>query len=741
MCKKSAIPRDVFFSLVFIAVSVLQGAQSPGGEGFGEESFCEKQVTCVMPGRPKRTMELFNVGDDKEGFLHVEKNIVDKQIALIDYISREKVADFDAVEAQAMTIFGNRNKFTVWGQIANTVRQSRYVAVDSAGRRFVVCADPVPRCPQESIEKAIYRACQEYHSIQKRDLVLRLYSEGYQDYTYQSIVAKRTVLTCLGFCPNFFIHGDTLAFLRECWTAINRGSNQDRRDIFCNCAHKDIDIVFQMVYMQKHGLIEALGQEIENNSGEVFGNALRRQNKILQYLKDRIDQPCKVLDITQSVLTEHDLPKGVVHEIASLVFLGKAVVSFDFEEETCTLLSQSALPVGAEELCDELVFFQNLRKHTQVAQAILKTYLRGYKKHPPEKMNLFKSSFDLMNVAGNVSGRSVQILEEFLQKHAYIPPVWRWDAAMEERGRILRLTFYDRILDAVFDMHNRGTLSLVQTYARVVQKPHFCMENTLPPTKERLCCDDPPCGLKGLAQLLEQTDNKGSGKKNNDWAIVLDGVGGFIRHVYYNVETDEFSWIEDPKSLDDKTEYAGIKEMCLLKNRYPGISVRCLTFLLLHKGFAMSHERIHLLSQSLEVAGLVRSHKDKKYTACIQRRKEVFLALKNCQNKESLARIYASIKNDSRAERVVMDALNFCEDEGLKALTNIPFVQKCGRGVYKRSCPSDDYPLVKKHRSDSAVRIIDVEPEDRLEHKQCAGSTGLNLLWKAVHEIEGDFPS
>lgn len=679
MLNKQVIMLNVWILLTFIGVSVLQGAHKPD-DIFALTAY--EQDTHAWLSRPKRSEISFAVGEDKLGFCHFGKDLARQNQKMLRFLLDRPCTYFPDVESKAYQIYGcGGDTSALWARVAGVVRQEPRLDIDLTRKCLVTHATPCNKRPKESIEKAIYRIyTEEPAATSKRDLVFMLYKEGYRDYTYRAIVGKRSVLVCVGFCPKQNV-GENYSRTIGYWQQIKNATEEKMNNIFLRCHNKDVDTVYQMIYMKKHGIIEDLGKYIESDNGETLGDALERQDKILQYLQERAGQPCMLFSIAKSLGSECRMPKGVLYEIAKLMFSGRAAIAYNDQDSTCTLVPQETMPVRSKELCDELVLFQNTRKCIRVEEAILQTYCQGYRAYHPAKMVLFKNGFDIMNLEGNLSWHGSKALSEFLQRHKEIPPVWKWDAEMEAQGRDFVHMIPHRALDAIFEMHNRGTLDIVKTYANSTSsgaKQKFVMGSCLSVIKKRLS-EEQHCGLKQLAEALVQTNGE-PGEKIIPWTVVLGGVSGFIQHVHYNIEQDKFTWIDTPEPLQDATEDAAVKEACALTNRYPWMSVQCLTFVLLHKGFAITPERIYLISHGLKIAGLVLSD-NKKSSPFSKRCKDVFAFFKNQESPYTNdAQIMEEYERNGRVRYIVAMALKFCENDELKAIAkSSECVQKCKR--------------------------------------------------------------
>lgn len=725
MPKRDIIHFNNLFFFIFIAAGVLNGAQRPEALGVREDVCMQK-----APVGTKRPMADFAVGEDTQGFCRISRDIVHKDRLLIFSIRHQKSVQFDAVEKEATRIYKNGRPSILWGQILNAVRREPLLDVDYIGQRFVVSDRPMEKHPTERIEKAIYRIYEENPSTTKRDCALMVYAQGYRDYTYESIIAKRRVLVCAGFCPNIS-HGpcDNMDRFIDYWWLVKWGTDQERETLFCQCDVKDVDAVYQMIYMHKHDLIAPLGKEIAEDSIALSDDARKRQDKILHYLQERVDTPCQIFDIARSVLPQK-LPKGVVYEIASMVFLGKIVVAFDAEKGMCTLVSSGVLPTRAKDQCDELVFWQKLRRCKRIEDAILATYLQGHRTYPPAKMVLFKNGFDIVNIDGKgLWGRAADVVR-FLQKYQCIPPLWQWDADMEQEGRPFLMGFCNMALDALFEMHNRGALDVVRSYAQFSPKTHFSNEGIRADVEQFLGLGE-ACDVRKLAGFLRTKDEELARKQGN-WHIILSGVRDFIENVHYDIEKDEFTWIDHPEPLEDKTVFAEVEHACILRNRYPRMALQCMTFLLLHKGFELNLERGQVLFHALDVAGLVLSE-GKRLPHCSKLCKEIVAFL---QGKESEFSDSEAVKRERlrnlRVDRIVSEALSLCKNEHLKTLaqqTNI--VQKCGPRVYKRSSKNSLNTCAKRQKCDSA---------ENLSHEEC-GAKGVAMLLRAANiESEGQQP-
>lgn len=654
-----------------------------------------------------RPMEHFLLHEDKKGYHHEEKSI---KVALdakfrgifqdVDEIS------FDAAVKKALSIYCHVSKD--WAHILDVIRQDPLIDVDYAGKRFVKQKTPVQKNPTERIENAIYRINAVNTKVTKRKLLLMLYSAGYRDYTCRSILAKRLALIGAGFCPVGMRRSQGFVnHLQEYWRRIHRGSAQERRDCYCSVGSDDVDVVFQMVYMQKHKIIDALAQAIERDQGEVYDEALARQNALLTYLQERADQPCKSPHIIEG-LQQYDFPRGVAYEVANLVFLGKAVVTYNMKELTYTLVSDGTFPCANEEECDELVLFKNKCKYTDEGCAILQTYLQGYRKYPPAKMALFQRAFALMHFGEPISGEGQKGLEEFLATHQHVPPIWQWDADMEKQGQPLLMRFYHRYLDAVFEMHSRGTLHAVQSFAQPRDGGIFQKEELFENVKE-FFRNPEKINLWGFAGFLQEiyTDVR---KERNKWVVVLRSVTDFIQNVHYDIEKDVFTWVEEPTPPADMTRTAVVREMCVLRNRYPTVGALCMEFMIRSQGFFIKTEDLHAQFSALDVLGLVPS---KNNTEFMQNCRGCFACLTQSSGAYTEQKMNEAFAKTSRVRRVVLEALKLREDSQLQKLA-----EETRAVPRKRPCQAKTSPEKRTKLDDSVVVNKEEDTHESFDQRQ-----------------------
>lgn len=663
---------QIFFFFLFV-VSVLSGAQKSAD---AEE---------VREDAPLRGMAPFTLDSDKQGYAcGKNSSYVLKDELFSKCFQNVQALSFEQAEQKAKTIYGYLQDD--WSQILEVVRKNECIAIDYVGQRFVVCEHPVQKNPQERIERVIYRIDAESSSLSRKDLLLRIYSEGYRDYTCRAILAKRWALIAAGFCPKHpRLSQERINLMQDYWCCVRYAPYDDLCDLYIRAGQRNVDILYQMIYMQKYGIVEALAKEVESGAKEVFGQELERKNKILAYLKERASQPCTILELSVSV-QDYFLPRGILYEVAGLVFSGKAVVRYSFEQKTCTLVPGGSLPPAQEGTSAELELFKNWRQHVGEGSAILQTYLQGHCAYSPEKMSLFIKAFEVMHIGGSSGWIGENVLRGFLKKHKHIPPVWQWDVHMEIEGEELCRTFYHRHIDAIFDMHTRGTLDIVQKFAQIGGKERLGPEMPGLKAKEFLR-QYKNSGVAAFAEFLREEYRE---QDASNWPVVLKATESFAQNIHYNIADDEFSWVDVPETCADTTESAEEEEACLLRNQYPLMGTDCLAFVLKSRGFLAGRERTRTLFSALAVAGFTPKGYGLTSQFLIECKETFGRACLQGSDGTQEAQVPRDSARGGRAHKTVIKALQLRKKPSLQEVhRRTPVVQARSGSYYKSRMPSE----------------------------------------------------
>ena len=669
---------------IIMVIGSAFGAQPDAGEEGNTLGYCDKKA------RKKLYMD-FSLGDDKIGYIQRPRQSVTLKAnaRFVDLLKQKGKMSFEYIATNTQEFF---LKQYAWERVFDILHSKKNIGVDLAEQCLVWDA-PVVAQPEELIEVVIQRIFIDNPKTIRRDLMLSLYAAGYRDYCPKAIASKETVLVSLGFIKKIqcCVGSKGTLFSRMCnnWRQIMSATNKQALQIYANATFEDAAKLYQMLYMKKHGIFAILQRDIDRNDGKVFGFAQHRQNKILQYILERERKPIAMLDLVRDVERVYTLPNGILYEVASLVFLGKVRGSYDAQQNICILERCDHLPMRAapDDRDDAVVFFQNLREYASTEGALLGTYMQGYTRYSPEKLVACRKAFDLIGL-GVAEDRRILWSElfEFLQKHEKIPPIWQWTEEWVGYGRNILCSYSHITLGALFDMHNRGVLKLIQSMQspdlqqvpaerRMFSDLKEFLQYTLQNRPEPYCLDE-------FVSVLQKT----SISQGWTWHGMLIILRKFIRHLHYNEVADVMTWLETPRPMQEYDESEETEVACMLRNRHPKVGVDGLAFLLAYMGLSTTPEKARTIFAALDIAGLVRapSHRGpfiKRCSVFFEKAKETRGTL------EATQQVFAEKSLGERGLNAITMALKFSNNERLTQIAkqNPPWVRVKGCSRRKRT--------------------------------------------------------
>ena len=577
-----------------------------------------RSVGVCKPLKKKRQKVSFALDGDKQGYVHKGnvRQIVLADIQFTQALKRYERINFSGFFAIASDIYNT----DIWGRALNVVQEEKRLCIDLEKQEFV-WGDPVIKHPKERIEVAITRFFEDDSMRSRRDLVLMLYDSGYRDYSYKSIVGKELSLLAAGFIKRNLtgMGGDTLIKrLHNHWCVALSADDEGQLALFDSVSSHDVPAVYQMIYILRHGILQILRNDALRNSGESFGFALRRQENIMDYLKER--ECCTLREVVSAMEAGvYVFPRGVLNDVVTLIFLQKMDVALDMDTRQYIFsVKSNAPPVKDDACCDEVVFLRNLCRYPGCDAAVLATYAQGYRTYSPAKLYLYRGAFDIMGFL-DAEGRSVpRDLEEFLAKHQVIPQIWSWSDELLLEGRELVMAYERQTLESLFEMHNRGKLAVVMQEVRKIaverQKPFYDKGKDL--VKNRLT-NGLCCSAYNLMHSLRRLGRV----EGQNWTAVLHVVGSLAPHLDYNEAEGEFQWLPSAKPRQSFSEEQKLRYSCVLRNRYPQITLKGFAFMLASRVGPISENQARIIFSALDVADLVpaSNKKPSRYVARCQK--------------------------------------------------------------------------------------------------------------------------
>ena len=598
------------FILTFVSLAAFGAC-----DGDASEERCAQHggVTCECDGSiVGRRVVSFGQNDDKTDLSRKKKmrqNFSEEQTFVAKLkeelrVSKNKEICFSDVTKIAKSTFANTKD--VWGRILEAVRTDKEIDVGFVDGCFFLNSSGYAAHPKDRIELAMQRIFMDNPATPKRDLVLMLYEVGYRDYAYEDIIAKYHALLGAGFCDPGPLAAlrteDFVLRVRGFWNAIRPMSKKESVELYLQMKRVDACVAYHMIHMKENPTVHLLQEELSCNSGAVYGLAQLRRRKILEYLHENANRACSEKDLLWHVRGALSPPKGMAFEIAGLVFLGEAKIEWSERYKSYTLTTKETMPKRPEGSCDELAFFHNLYGRSRQDDALLATYLQGFVAYAPERMLMFKRGVDLVGVGNDSNGPAQSALRDFLKKNAHktIEPVWSWNQELSTQGKEFLTSFVHKDLNALFDLHNRGVLGVIQSYIEGCghvyrTHQHFYKQAA----KKHLSL-----GACSMHQFVTAMRRAGCAKKGS-YDVLYTTVQDFFEHICYNIAEDVVTWVDEACRPPELSQAEQWKEVCFLRNRYPGMSVLDVGFVLMCKGAFFAQDHVRAMFHAVDVAGLV----------------------------------------------------------------------------------------------------------------------------------------
>lgn len=656
--EKGSMHLQVFFLSFFVLLSTGYCAQKDV-----VDACLQRQCECdaILPGSNLH----FGVNDDKMGhaFAARTKYCDPGHKALMHYIDQRESVSFDDFEQQARQYSGD-----IWGRIFYVMSQRKNLYADFEKKSFVWREQEVEP-PEERIEIFMAALFEEDPTCSRRNLVLMLYNSGYRDYHWKAIAGKERALLSAGFIDvqqrGFGANQAFFDRMEGYWEQVFSQRTDLLAETYFDAGSDNKETLYQMIYIKTHKIGTQLKRHAQRNDGSVFGFALERQKGILDHLQKSDANLWTVSDI-EELCVDISGPQGVRYEMANLVFLGKVLIYRGEQHGQYTFALNKGEPwqkASNDGGGDEMAFFENIYKCARVDDAILETYYQGYRAFSPRKLLLYKKAFQLMSLAFPLQKEAPTDLSEFLQRHACIPPIWLWGDAWYQAGWHVLSGRQQKILDCVFEMHNRGALLTIKHAAAGLHRSGSALFENCKLQVQQCFQGEGSRSLKDFLKVLRKVAKEHKATVYN----VMDVVKEFNQCLDYHEKEDQFVWLETPKEETVWQEEDGEAACCFLRNHYPGITLDKMCLLLSYMGIPINPHKAKVMFYALEIADMLPPLRPKK-SECIGRCQPFFAIEKNSPNwvRDHPNAVLAGKTLDARGRQIVQCAVRIFGNQELQ---------------------------------------------------------------------------
>lgn len=624
---------------------------------------------------------------------------------------------FSDVEAIAKSIFGFQGRANIWIKIINALCKDRTIEMDFVQQCFVTGKNVEE--PKERVESAIVRLSKRGIYSNPRNMILVLCSLGYRGLSYHVLSSKIFALIGAGFCD---VGGKISVMqkrMRVRWNNIKFEAHEEAVKHYHGACAEDARAVYQMLYMREHRIIDELKKVVNCDDDEGFDFERRRQDAILRYLQEQ-KRPCSPSELMDGVGASCVTVGGVFYDVAHLMYSGHRII-YDWDDKTFEIKPGGMPSQQARSV--ERVLIQNACLYKSAGEAIIATYMQGYRDYPPDKMLLIHRACDTMGFFSTVLDDRHRALFHFLQKIQQIPSIWDWDETWSKEGEELLLLYNHSELQVLFDLHNKRALKGLQECAMGYLPKQF-FPAPLFDDKDHGSCPVAPATFEGATSELHAQKPGCGYKRRKD----------FDASDYTLSEID----------VEDNFEKAQIA-ICIVRNCFPTMGLKRIQKILCHNGISCVDSQARDIFQALAVARLM-PRLEKDSDAVLQNR-GFFTAAINGYNllNKSKSMVMRERSLCTRDRRVVALACRMKQDERLKkyagkASENIKITIREGSCFFKKRVEKKRImqKVVSLHDQEGA-KGSDVPPRVHdSAHGVCGQTDGDKaLIKKALKHIKG----